>query len=75
MKEMVFENRSIEKLEREYKSSYIQIPKELEYNTRKKEEYFEKIELQKIESINAIGIAFITIVVLPLITLLVGGNL
>lgn len=30
MKEMVFENRSIEKLEREYENYHIQVPKELE---------------------------------------------
>lgn len=71
MKEMVFENRCIEKLEREYKSFFIQIPNELEYDPRKKEEYFEKLELQKIESRNAIGIAFITIIALPLMALLI----
>ena len=66
MKEMVFENRCVERLEREYKNFHIQVPKELEYDPRKKEEYFEKLELQKIESRNAIGIAFLTVVLLPI---------
>ncbi len=67
MKEIVFENRSVEKLEREYKSSHIQLPKELEYDPRKKEEYFEDLELKKIESRNSIFFAFLTIVSLSII--------
>lgn len=67
MKEIVFENRCVERLEREYKSSHIQLPKELEYDPRKKEEYFEDLELKKIESRNSIFFAFLTIVSLSII--------
>lgn len=66
MKEIVFENRCVERLEREYKNFHIQVPKELEYDPRKKEEYFEEMENRKIESWNAIGIAFLTVVLLPI---------
>lgn len=65
MKEMMFENRCIEKLDREYKP--LNIIKGLEYDEKKKNEYFEELEVKKIESWNAIGIAFLTIILLPII--------
>lgn len=67
MKEIVFENRCVERLEREYENYHIQVPKELEYDPRKKEEYFEEMELKKIESRNSIFFAFLTIVSLSII--------
>ncbi len=69
MKEMVFENRCIEKLEREYEP--LNIIKGLEYDEKKRNEYFDEMENRKLESWNAIGIAFITIIALPLMALLI----
>lgn len=43
------------------------ILEELKYNKEKKQEYFEEMKLKKVQSWNAIGIAFLTIISLTII--------
>lgn len=71
MMEMVYEYKIDTLEERELKEKFsklvngeLKLLKELEYSEKKKREYFEKLELKKIESINSIFFAGLTIVTL-----------
>lgn len=74
MMEMVYEYKIDTLEERELKEKFsklvngeLKLLKELEYSEKKKREYFEELELKKIESINSIFFAGLTIVTLVLV--------
>lgn len=74
MMEMVYEYKIDTLEERELKEKFsklvneeLKLLKELEYSEKKKREYFEELELKKMESINSIFLAGLTIVTLVLV--------
>ena len=74
MMEMVYEYKIDTLEERELKEKFsklvngeLKLLKELEYSEKKKREYFEELELKKMESRNSIFLAFLTIVTLVLV--------
>ena len=74
MMEMIYEYKIDTLEERELKEKFsklvngeLKLLKELEYSEKKKREYFEELELNKMESRNSIFLAFLTIVTLVLV--------
>lgn len=74
MMEMFYEYKIDTLEERELKEKFsklvneeLKLLKELEYSEKKKREYFEELELKKMESINSIFLAGLTIVTLVLV--------